>query len=361
MSILWNTLLGQDRAKESLLQALKKKRLAPVLLFSGPSGVGKRLCALALAQALICEKTNKGIPCGACPDCFRVEEEKNENMLFISPGNLGEAIKREQASQILDFLFLKNLKNQARLILVEQIDKMNLSAANTLLKILEEPPTNSFFVFLTEKLSSLLSTLRSRSQIIKFNSLKEKDLQSILRKSESKESDFSSPPDWLKRAAQGSLERLKILTEKESLRKKAFLALDLCLTKKEAPEAFRKIEKDVLDKETSLTLTWFWQQIFRDLSFYKALHPQIQKQEGEEKQEKKQKKEEEKQDNFLIHSDQKPFFDSLIHQYPIEAFISLKQLTFQLERDVLRHVNRPLSFKNYFMQIQNKKWKTQTV
>lgn len=132
-------------------------------LFTGPAGVGKKKSAQAMAQFLLCQKYPN--VCGACPSCLRVEKSAHEGLLMIEP--TGAQIRIEEARHILDFLSLQSL-SRFRVVIINEAHRMNAAAANSLLKVLEEPPADSFFFLVTSTPSMMLSTLRSRSLRVHF-------------------------------------------------------------------------------------------------------------------------------------------------------------------------------------------------
>ena len=79
-------LVGHDKQVAQLESALKRQRLAMTLLFVGPSGVGKKLCAQGVAQALIC--TENPLGCGQCASCRRIEQNQSESVLYVEPEGL---------------------------------------------------------------------------------------------------------------------------------------------------------------------------------------------------------------------------------------------------------------------------------
>ena len=123
--------------------------------------------AKKLAQSLVCDKTPyKG--CGTCGACERVEQKQSENVLFIEASTL--EIKMKDVRSITSFLSLQS-GSVARVIIIDQAHSLNLQACNFLLKIVEEPPPSSYFLFLTSQEKALPSTLLSRLQKFYFPSL----------------------------------------------------------------------------------------------------------------------------------------------------------------------------------------------
>ena len=204
MAQILSQLIGHGETVASLLKAYEGGRLASTLLFSGPSGIGKNLAALGLAQTLVCEKEK--IPaCGECGPCLRMEKGQSESLLKVSPD--GAAIKIEQARDILQFISLRKL-GRARVVIIEQAHLLNPQSGNSLLKSLEEPPAGTYFILITPLATAVLPTIRSRSQLVRFKPLTLTDMKRLLA------SEIEGPEDeWAIEAAHGSVEVAKRLLE----------------------------------------------------------------------------------------------------------------------------------------------------
>ncbi|MDZ4660524.1 MAG: DNA polymerase III subunit [Pseudomonadota bacterium] len=169
MKSLLKKFVGHVSHKTQLLTLHQENRLHPVWLFFGPEGVGKKHLALGLAQAFVCEKKTG---CGECGPCLRIYNRQSESLLLIEP--TGESIKVEDAHEVIRFLSLKSL-GHSQVVIIDGVENLTTQAANTLLKSLEEPPANNFIFLISSNLSAVLPTLRSRSQILRFRPLSEKE------------------------------------------------------------------------------------------------------------------------------------------------------------------------------------------
>lgn len=161
MAVIWHEVQGQQEVKSALKAALERGHLAHGLLFSGANAALNRKMALGLAQVLACEA---GEPCGACGSCRRMELEQSENLRILSPE--AGVIKIDQVRELREALSLQSWRGR-RAVIIEQAHLLNPQAANALLKSLEEPPENTYFFLLTTHERSLLSTIRSRSQVVR--------------------------------------------------------------------------------------------------------------------------------------------------------------------------------------------------
>ncbi len=163
MARVIDALPGFEKIWERLVNQKFQRKLPHAIAFSGPAVTEKVDLAWAFAQLVLCEKENA--PCGTCGQCLRAEARQSEGTLFIAPEK--NAIKLEAAHEILDFLSLQRVSS-ARIVIIDQAHLLNLQTANALLKVIEEPPPETYFILVTSEFSLLLPTLRSRVQTIRF-------------------------------------------------------------------------------------------------------------------------------------------------------------------------------------------------
>src|SRR4051812_25869082 len=145
---------GHRPIRDLLARALRRGTLPPSLIFSGPDGVGKRLTALALAQALNCERPvawdDAQDACGECAACTRIARGVHADVLTIQPGDSG-SIKLDQVREAIDRTAYRPFEGRRRLVMVDEADALGVEAQNALLKTLEEPPPASVFVLITDR------------------------------------------------------------------------------------------------------------------------------------------------------------------------------------------------------------------
>jgi DNA polymerase-3 subunit delta' len=168
-------ILGHRRLIELLSRSIAHESLPPSLLFSGPAGAGKRLTAIAVAQALNClepriagasgiNSADPTIPvdaCGQCSACVRVARGVHPDVLIVEPGDSG-AIKIEQVRDIVDRTAYRPFEGRRRVVIVDDAHTIMSATQNVLLKTLEEPPSTSMFILVTPLPDLLLPTVRSR-------------------------------------------------------------------------------------------------------------------------------------------------------------------------------------------------------
>lgn len=159
MKYNWS-IIGHEKQLQMIEQDLESGNLAHAYLLSGPNSVGKFTVAKKLAGILQCKKDF----CHQCNDCVQVEKQTHLDTIFLKGK---ESIKIENIRKIIERL---NMTRQSRykLLIIQSVERMTLEAANSFLKILEEPPPQTIFLLTTNNLHRILNTILSRVRIIKF-------------------------------------------------------------------------------------------------------------------------------------------------------------------------------------------------
>ena len=180
----FETLLGNDRLKENLIQSLGRGHISHFYLISGPKGSGKRTLAKLMAAAILCQREAK--PCLACSVCRRVMEGNHPDFITVEdPEHKNVAVKIVRAFR--DDVFIRPNESEYKIYLFPQ--ELGVEGQNALLKILEEPPKYGVFLLLTDNPEKLLPTVRSRCTELKLQALPEKLLHRQLRQ------DFPNAPE----------------------------------------------------------------------------------------------------------------------------------------------------------------------
>lgn len=231
----------QAREIQERWRPLFPDRVPQALLWIGPEGVGKTAGAWMLTKALFCPHGDGIEPCGACTDCQLMDKLEHPNLLLMTPSTpkvpLEEAVQRlrqhlreepflslaewesllpeakgnlsigvEAARRLQESLSLVSLGNRWRVVWFWHAETLTRQAANALLKIVEEPPARTLFMFLSTRAEALPVTLRSRCQTWHFPPLSKEKLEALTGTS------LSAAQFSLSQGSYGRLKRLLSLT-----------------------------------------------------------------------------------------------------------------------------------------------------
>jgi DNA polymerase-3 subunit delta' len=165
-----DSVLGQKKAKKMLRRAVSSNRLGHAYLFRGPVGVGKKTLARAFGNYLNCQNpTPSQDACATCQSCHKLQSGNHPDLLIIEPE--GVSIKIKQIRELKHALTFPPFEAKYRIVLIADIHTMRREAANSLLKILEEPPPGNQLILTGDQASEILPTITSRCQIIPFTGL----------------------------------------------------------------------------------------------------------------------------------------------------------------------------------------------
>ncbi len=208
--------IGHNEVKKRLIHSAKENRVSHALLFLGPEGAGGLPLAIAFAQYLVCENPGDNDSCGQCSACIKMAKHVHPDVSFSFPVATKEKLKEprsvdfienwrkailaqpylnymnwmdaadldnkqgliavHESADILHRLNLKAAEATYKIVIIWLPEKMNHPAANKLLKILEEPPERTLFFLVSENSEELLSTVVSRTQLVKVNRINQDDL-----------------------------------------------------------------------------------------------------------------------------------------------------------------------------------------
>lgn len=175
---------------------LEKDRIPRSLLFAGAEGIGKKLFALKLAKSFSCQNLQDFEPCENCVACKRAEifvfpkpdakKEEFERVFFSEHIDIGMVIPCRNNVLVNAIRDLEKEANfrpyeaKARFFIIDDADKMNDAASNALLKTLEEPAPTSHIFLISSRPDSLLQTIRSRCQTLRFAPIAAKEIEDFL-------------------------------------------------------------------------------------------------------------------------------------------------------------------------------------
>ena len=206
--MLFKELLGQKKLKELLMQSVREERVPHAQLFLGPKGSANLGLALAFAQYVACTNKLENDSCGLCLSCVKHQKFAHPDLHFVFPVATTVSVKTkpvsknflvewrallndnayfslfdwlkyigvenkqgiisvEESARIMKDLSLKPYESDTKIMLIWMPEKMNVQAANKLLKIIEEPPHKTLFLLVAESSENMLATVLSRTQLLK--------------------------------------------------------------------------------------------------------------------------------------------------------------------------------------------------
>jgi DNA polymerase-3 subunit delta' len=239
---MFSRLIGNEEVKESLRRALETNRLASSLLFTGDEGIGKKLFALEVAKALNCRNRRGLEACDECPSCKRIsrstfppfgrDDDDKNRIIWSEHGDIAMVRPYKQIIRVGPIRELEREANfrpfegAARIFIIEDAEYMNLPAANSLLKTLEEPEPASHLILTTTNSTALPATIRSRCQVVQFAPIPLSEIEQFLTTNhEMPHSDAA----LLARVSRGSIGRA-LATDVETYRERRDAMLSVLRT-----------------------------------------------------------------------------------------------------------------------------------
>jgi len=174
-SCVWDDLPAQTRVASFLRRSATSDAVSHAYLFVGPTGSGKRTAALALACTLFCDDGG----CGACPTCYRVKNGFHPDVHSIRPEGAATYVI-DQIRQVIRDVNLRPVQASRKIYILDEAERLNAESANAFLKTLEEPPDNVVIVLLARTYDSVLPTIASRCQVVRFRPVPPSVARSLL-------------------------------------------------------------------------------------------------------------------------------------------------------------------------------------
>ncbi|MFJ7953712.1 DNA polymerase III subunit delta' [Lysinibacillus sp. NPDC096418] len=159
----------QPVVMKQLQTILNKNRLAHAYIFDGEKGTGKVDIMQYFVKLMLCEQPEQNVPCETCRNCRRVDSGNHPNIHQIYPD--GQFIKIDQIRELVTEMKMMGIEEGRKIYVLHHADRLNIASANMLLKFLEEPDGDVMAILLTEQMQSMLPTIRSRCQHIKFQKI----------------------------------------------------------------------------------------------------------------------------------------------------------------------------------------------
>ena len=252
--MLFSQILGQDYLKNHLTKSATSGRIPHAQLFVGPEGSGTLAMAIAYSQYVLCGNIDGENNIGNESCNLKFKSISHPDLHFIFPTVTTEDVKTkpksldfmvdwrqfiaenpygglfdwykilgvqnkqgeirvDDAQEILKALALKSYEGGYKIVIVWMAEKMNISASNKLLKLLEEPPEKTVFILISENEEDIIQTIRSRCQVLHFNGLSEKIIADGLILRENIEASLA---DKIAHQSQGNYNKALLLLNEES-------------------------------------------------------------------------------------------------------------------------------------------------
>ena len=183
---MFENIIGQSKAKSILENQLKTSRVGHAYLFLGQEGIGRKKTALEFAKALNCEsKNHDALPCSLCDSCRKIDNSNHPDVtvvnfkwqaLVLDIEEKDSSIGIKTIWELQKVISLKKNEAKYRVVIIDPAEALTSEAANCLLKTLEEPPENTIIILLAKNRHNLPQTIVSRTQIINFSPLSDREL-----------------------------------------------------------------------------------------------------------------------------------------------------------------------------------------
>ena len=175
----FGALLGNRQLKENLTESLSKGHISHCYLITGPEGSGKRTLARLLAQAILCQGTDK--PCGVCTPCRKILDGNHPDYILVDDPEK-KTVPVELIRQARADMFVQPNESDHKIYQFPRAQDMGIPGQNALLKVLEEPPSYGVFLLIADNPDKLLPTVRSRCTELKLQALPADILEAQLQK-----------------------------------------------------------------------------------------------------------------------------------------------------------------------------------
>ncbi len=220
-NMFFKDVIGQEELKKRLIRSVNEERISHAQLFSGPEGIGKVAMAIAYAQYVSCHNRSETDSCGVCPSCHKYQKLAHPDLHFVFPvfnspkfkkpisddflpawreiiqkspyfnlgqwlthidaGNAQGLIYERESDSILRKLNLKSFESEFKVMIIWLPEKMHPACSNKLLKLIEEPPSKTLFILITENEESVIGTIRSRAQLINFPYIEKEAIRNVIQ------------------------------------------------------------------------------------------------------------------------------------------------------------------------------------
>ena len=315
---------GHQQNLMILNNAIEKGRVAHAYQFSGPEGVGKVNVAKQFIANLFCNNKEGEFPCGECSQCNKLIHENHPDFYFLQPA--GTRIKIEQIRQLQKTFHYKPYEATYKVYLIKDADTMTTEAANSLLKILEEPPVETVFILITAKPYAMLPTIHSRCQHIYFQKLGLEEVEKYLKDNFTLNDDQVTLFASLADGSLAKAESLVTTNEITDIRKELVELMSMVLENDQVKIIRINSEWEKRKEQFPLMLELL-ELFYRDLLILK----------------------ETKNKSLILNKDEQPFLEDMVHYYQYTDLTELILQLEQLRKHMAQNVNYKLILDNLFL------------
>ena len=265
---MFNNIVGNEKVKEYLKSSIENNNISHSYMFIGKSSIGKKLFAREFAKKVMCLKLNNNVESDKyemkdefklhnkkdmysdCESCVKFEAGSNPDYLEIAPD--GKTLKVEQIRKMQEKIAEKPIISNRKVYVIDDADLMNEESQNCLLKTLEEPPKYAIIILIVSNESKILSTIKSRCILVKFNMLSNDEIRKI-------KPNLSE--DFIK-ILEGSLENSENIEEKQEQYKQLNDIVDFIGEKCSLADLFNKSELLYSNKDDIMSMLEYMNVIF---------------------------------------------------------------------------------------------------
>ena len=248
---MFKNIVGNQKVKEYLKTSIETRNISHSYMFVGKSGIGKKLFAKEFAKKIMCLNFKKidEEDC-KCESCIKFETNSNPDYIEIFPD--GKTLKIDQIRKMQEKIAEKPIISNRKVYIIDDADLMNEESQNCLLKTLEEPPEYAVIILVVSNESKILSTIKSRCILVKFNPLSSDEIKTIVP---------NLSDDFVK-ILEGSLENSENIEEKQNQYMQINEIVDLIGKKCSLAELFNKSELLYSNKDDIISILEYLNVIF---------------------------------------------------------------------------------------------------
>jgi DNA polymerase III subunit delta' len=174
-------IVGHGGLPRLIARLIARGRLPHAMILEGLAGCGRRTFARSMAKSLLCGAAQQGDSCGACASCQVMAAGTHPDCIELPHESSGADLPLDVVRDVVvDAVFTSPLMGATKVFILPGIERLTPAAANTLLKVLEEPPRGTYLIMTTTTAAGVLKTIRSRAQLYRLSPLSGSDVVTIL-------------------------------------------------------------------------------------------------------------------------------------------------------------------------------------